>query len=469
MISAVSRIVGTALALVTIGLATRYLSKTEWGEYSIMLTLGGIFAVLAEWGLYQLLIREISRSGADEQKIVNNLFTLRLSVGLFIFALAPVLSLALPYSNQTRLGILIGMTGYWFLSGVQVLMGLFQKHLRMDKVALAEVAGRVVQLALMGVFIAMHLNFYWIVIATVLSSLANFILIVWYAKKYIKIKLAFDFDFWKKSLSQSFPLAISNVLVMIYFSTDSLFLSIFRPAAEVGIYRLPYKVLESLIFFPSMFVGLVMPVLSSSAYLNWARFKSVFQRSLDVLLIFAVPLIGGTLVLSPKIIYLLGGGRYPESSPILNILIVAVGVIFLGTLFSFALIAIEKQKKLLWISAVGSVFNVAANLIFMSLYSSRAIYVAATTTVLTESLVTVLMLVQLWRALKFLPSFYIFLKTLLAAAVMAVVLWYLSFLNIFILLVLSFPLYFFVLYLLKGFSAAEALELIKKNVPGEDL
>lgn len=466
LFSAAARVLGTALALVSIGLATRYLSKTQWGEYSIMLTFGGIFAVLAEWGLYQLLIREISRPGADEQQITDNIFTMRLVISLFIFVLAPVLSLAFPYSNEARLGILIGMAGYWLLSGVQVLMGVFQKHLRMDKAALAEIVGRAVQLVLLWVFVRMHLNFYWIVGSLVASSFANFIVIIWFAKKYVRLTLVFNLDFWKKSLHQSFPLAISNILVMIYFSTDSLFLSIFRPAAEVGIYRLPYKILESLIFFPAMFVGLVMPLLSHASNVDWLRFKNIFQRSFDVLLIFALPLIAGTIVLSPKIIYLLGGGNYPESAPIFNILIVAVGVIFLSTLFSYSLIAIEKQKKLLWISAVGSVFNVAANLVFMSIFPAQAIYIAATTTVLTETLVAIFMLVELHRAIGLAPSLSVFWKALAAAVLMALVIWQLGSLNLFIQLVLAIVLYFFMLYLFKGFSLREALDLIKKNDSG---
>jgi O-antigen/teichoic acid export membrane protein len=299
--------------------------------------------------------------------------------------------------------------------------------------------------------------------------LVNLFFVIWFVKKYVKLSLAFDFDFWKKSLKQSFPLAISNILVMIYFSTDSLFLSIFRPVAEVGVYRLPYKILESLIFFPAMFVGLVMPLLSRASFTDWPRFKNIFQRSFDILLIFAVPLVAGTIILSPKIIRLLGGGGYSESAPIFNILIIAVGTIFLGTLFSFSLIAIEKQKKLLWISAVGAVFNVAANLVFMTLYSTQAIYVAAATTVLTEALVAGLMLFELWRAIKFLPSFNIFWKTFLASALMATMLWWLNYLNLFVLLALAVLVYFLALYLLKGYSANEVFELLKKNDSGQNI
>jgi len=246
--------------------------------------------------------------------------------------------------------------------------------------------------------------------------------------------LSFDFDFWRQSLKQSFPLAVSGILIMIYFSTDSLFLSIFRPAADVGVYRLSYKILESSIFFPAMFVGLVMPPLCAAAFADWARFKEILQRAQDILLVFAVPLVLGTFMLSDGIIGLLGGNQYPESAIILNILIVAVGLIFLGTLFSYVLIALEKQKALLWISLMGAVFNVAFNLTFIPRYSYWA---AALSTVATEAMVTILMMAVVWRTIKCLPTFKVGLKAGLAGLIMAGFLKFFGSANFFLLIVLA--------------------------------
>ena len=300
----------------------------------------------------------------------------------------------------------------------------------------------------------------WIVATLIFGSLVNFLLIFWFVQRYIRVRLSFNFDFWKKSLIQSFPLAVSNILVMIYFSTDSLFLSVFNPVADVGIYRLPYKILESLIFFPSMFVGLVMPLLSQTAFFDWPRFKNIFQRSFDALIIFAVPLILGTFALSPAIINILGGGNYPESVPVLNILIIAVGIIFCSTLFSFSLIALKKQKNLMMISGIGAVFNVAANLILIPRYSYFA---AASTTVLTETLVAVLMLWSLWEYFHFLSSMKAFLKSVAAALIMTLVIWYFRSWNMFLLLALAPLVYFGPLYLIRGFSASEVLKLLEKD------
>ena len=457
IISVASRVAGTLLALATIGLITRYLTKNEWGEYSIMLTFGGIFAVLADLGLYQLMVREISKPQADEHKIASNIFSLRLFSSLFIFAAAPLVGLLFPYSEQAKLGILVGMAGFWFLADSQVLMGLFQKYLQMGRVAMAELAGRIVQLGLVWLFIKLEYGFLPIVATLTVSGAVNFILVFWWARKYCRLSLAFDWSFWKKIVEQSYPLAIASVLIMIYFSSDSLFLSALKPAADVGVYRLPYKILESLIFFPAMFVGLIMPLLARAAQADKEKFKNIFQRGSDILMVIIVPLVFGTWILSPAIIDLLGGGQYNESVAVFNILIIAVGIIFLGTLFSYVLIALEKQRSLLWISATGAIFNVAANLIFIPRYSY---YAAAITTVLTEALVAVLMAVMVYRFFRWLPSFKIIFKTLLAAAGMMAVLGFLSGWNLALLLTVATIVYFGLLYLLRAFSRAEISSLI---------
>ncbi|HCX27662.1 MAG TPA: hypothetical protein DHI91_00800 [Candidatus Portnoybacteria bacterium] len=460
IISGAARVIGTLLALVAIGLTTRYLTKTEWGEYSIMLTFGSIFAVLADGGFYQLLVREISRPGADEAKVASNIFTMKLFISFFIFALAPLVSIFFPYSTQACWGIAVGIVGFWFLSGSQVFMGIFQKYLRMDRAAIAELVGRLVQLVLIWLFIRWQLGFLWIVATLTLGGLVNFILIYQMAQKHLRVTWRFDFDFWRESFKQSYPLAISGILVMIYFSFGSLILSVFRPVAEVGIYRLAYKVLESLIFFPSMFVGLIMPILSSAALDDWARFKNILQKGYDVLMIFALPLVLGTPFVAGQTIKLLGGGLYPESIPVLNILIVAVGIIFFGTLFSFGLIALGRQKSLLWISAAGAVINLLLNFILIPRYSYTA---AAIITVGTELLVTILMAVAIWRTIHYLPGSRVALKSLLAALVMAAALWFIGSHNLLILLAVAAVVYFGVLYLVKGISVSEVRALIKKS------
>lgn len=458
IVAAGARVIGTALALVIIGCLTRYLGQTGFGQYTTILAFLYIFTVLADLGLYSICLRDISRPGADQSKIVSNAFTLRFFIGLAVFAAAPLIALFFPYSLETKLGILIGAAGFWLLSNQQVLMGVFQKYLQMDKVALTEVVSRLVQLGLVVFFIWQKMGFLWIVSALVGGALVNFGLVFFFVQKYVTVQLGFDFSFWRRLIKEALPLGLAAILVLIYFKLDTVMLSVMKSQAEVGIYGLAYKILESLIFFPAMFVGLVMPLMSKYAFTNREAFQKITQKTLDILLIIIIPLIVGTFFLSSKIITLIGGQEFILSAGVLNILIIATGIIFLGALFSNMIIALEKQKTLAYIYGFGALLNVGTNLIFIPKYSY---YGAAGTTVLTELAVTALMVVVIYQALKTCPSFRLIFKYILSAIIMALPLYFLASWNLLFLIILAILVYFGVLYLIRGFSIKEIKNLVQ--------
>ena len=170
-------------------------------------------------------------------------------------------------------------------------------------------------------------------------------------------------------------------------------------------------------------------------------------------------MIVGTFFLSDRIVVLIAGQDFILSAGVLNILIFATGIIFLGVLFSNMIISLEKQKTLAYIYAFGALFNLIANLIFIPKYSYTG---AAWTTFLTELAVTLLMVFILFRVLKTFLSFKPVLKYALAALVMALFLFYLSSLPLFLLILLAVLVYFASLYLFGGISAKEVLILVKK-------
>lgn len=461
LISAGARIIGLALSLIIVGFISRYLGQVGFGQYATILAFLYFFTVLADLGLYSICLRDISRPGADEKKIASNAFTLRFFAGLFIFSLAPLAVYFFPYASQVKLGVLIGAVGFWLMSNQQVLIGVFQKYLRMDKVALAEFLGRLIQLGLIVFFIWQKFSFLFIVSALVGGALINFLLVFFFSQKYIPLSFQFDFSFWQSLLKKSLPLALAIVFTMIYFKIDTIMLSLMKSPAEVGIYGLAYKILESLLFFPAMFVGLMMPLMSEYAFSAREKFKKITQKTLDILLLFTIPLIVGIFFLSPRIITLIAGQDFILSAGVLNILIVAAGIIFLGVLFSNMIISLEKQKSLTYIYGLGAVVNLAANFILIPKYSY---YGAAWTTVLTELIVTALMVIVLFKALKEIPSFILIIKYILAGLAMAGLLYFLADWNLFVLIILASLVYFIFLWLIKGFSIQDILIISKKDV-----
>ena len=466
IISTGARLVGVALSLVSIGFIARYLGQEGFGSYALILVFLSIFNILADFGLYSLMTREISRPGADEKKIASNIFTLRIVVLLVFLSLALAAVWFFPYPLQVKIGVAIGAVAFLFLSASQVLMGIFQKYLRTDKAALAEVIGRVVQLGLVILFVYLDLGLFAILIALIASAVSIFILNFFFVRKYVPLSLAFDFSYWKKLLKTAFPIAVSIVLTLIYFKIDSIFLSLGfinrssgNPVIDVGIYNIAYKVLEGAIFFPAMFVGLIMPLFSKFAFSDPVQFKKIFQKTLDILIIFIVPVVIGLLLLSLPIVVLIGGKDFNVSAPVLQILSIAIGLIFLGSLFGNGIIALDKQKIGAWIYFGGMVFNVIANLIFIPKYSYIG---AAVTTVFTEFLVTALMLILIWKTISYFPSFKITFKAIFAGLTMGAVIYYFQNWNIFLLIGIGIVVYFGMLYLTKGITKEEIMLLVKR-------
>lgn len=458
--STIARVLEMAIVFVTIKLTTTYLGLSGFGDYGTVLAFVYIFSVLGDFGLYSIVVRDISLAGADESRIVSGAFSIRMLLGGIVLGSAYFFSLLFPYSPVVRDGILIAAAGYWFLNGVQVLMGVFQKHLLMDRVAVAEIMGRLVQFVGIVLAVRYDLGFMFVISTVFWGAVLNFFLVIIYARKLVRIRFNLDMELWRDMLRRSFPLAVSAILVLIYFKLDTIFLSVMKGSDAVGIYSLAYKIMENLIFFPSMVVGLTMPLMSRSASEDREQFVSIMQRTLNFLLVAIVPIVLGIFAVSDKLIRLLSEPAFAAAAPVLDILTLALACIFLGALFSNAIIALKRQKDLAYIYACGAVFNVAVNLVVIPRYSY---FGAAFSTLATEFLVTALMILAIYRDIKTLPSFANLLRTGTAGLLMFAVLRALSFLDIFSMMIIGAAVYAAAALLLGAVSKEETQKLLQKR------
>src|SRR3989344_1934306 len=76
------KIFAAAIGLVTISLLSQHLAEKGFGEYSTVIAFLGVFVVLADFGLYLYVVREISKPGTDSGRVISNALGLRLNVAL---------------------------------------------------------------------------------------------------------------------------------------------------------------------------------------------------------------------------------------------------------------------------------------------------------------------------------------------------------------------------------------------------
>lgn len=442
----ITKILSTILALVAIGFITRYLGTEGFGNYSTVLAFFSFLGSAADLGLYNITAREISRPNADEPKIIGNALALRLVSSLFVFTITPVFVYFLPYPNEVKTGILIVAASFVFSTTYMVLNGVFQKNLAMDKVASAEVLGKILQLLIIVLAVKLNLGFVAIIFSVFAAMILNFTIVVAMARKYVSLSLKFDFAYWKKFLVDSIPLGFSSLIVFVYFKIDTILLSILKTSTDVGLYNAAYKVIENITFFPAMIIGLIFPLLSKHVFSDKKEFSRITNETLKVFVILLVPLVVGTVFLADGVIHLIGGEDFNASVKILRILIFAIVFIFFGNLFNNMLISSNHQKKLIKPLILCAIFNIIANLVFIPLYSYNA---AATISVLTEFFVALAGFLLVSKHIGFKPHVNNFLQILFSGFIMGLFLYVFRSTNFFFLVLGSSSLYILFLWITK--------------------
>lgn len=415
----ISKLITTAISVVMLSVLARYLGVAGFGDYSTALAFVGFVAILADMGLYTIAVREVSKQEKDEKYILSNIFTLRIVLASLFLCIAPTIGFLIPvYTYDVKIGILIASIGSFFVLLDQIFVGVFQAHLKMHIRAWTEVVARTALLLMVLYFAWQGFPLIYFFIAQGIAHGLQALLSWRLSRRIISFGLAFDIEYWKKTLYEALPLGIVIALGMVYFKVDSVMLSLMTNSETVGIYTAPYKVLEVLILFPAIFMNSVFPVISRYVQQKDDRFDASFQKSFDFMSLFAFPILVGVLLAAKGIIHLIVGEAFVGSVQVLQVLIFAVFIIFFGTVFGNFIVAAGDQKKLVPIYITSAILNIVINYALIPHYSYLG---AAFATVITEVFVCVAAFIFLYRKYRFSLSMLYSLKAALSAVVMGAV------------------------------------------------
>lgn len=451
-IQIIGKAISTLLGLAAVAIMARYLRQAGFGQYTVVFTFLSFFGIIADFGLTLVTSQMISRPEADQENLLNNLFSLRLVSAVIFLGLAPLTVLFFPYAPIIKLGVAVASLSFFFTALSQILVGFFQKNLTMAIVAAAEVISRIILLG--GVILTAYFNFglLGIIIVTVIASFLSFIMHYWFSRRYIRITWRIDLKVWREIIVKSWPLGVTIFLNLIYLRADILFLSLLKSQNEVGVYGATYKVIDVLTSLPFMFAGLILPILTAAwSAKNFANFNRVMQKSFAAMIIVAIPLIIGAQLTARPLMLLIAGGDFAQSGQILKILILAIGFIFIGCLLAHAVIALDKQKNIIGAYVFTALTSLAGYLIFIPRFSY---YGAAWVTVYSEFAIAAFSLYIVIKHSQFRPKITIVFQSLAASLIMGLSIYLLiGRLNLILVILIAGIIYLFCLYLFKGFNS----------------
>ncbi len=347
--------------------ATIWLARTlgvyGFGRISFAFTFLGYSLLLMDPGLSILGTREVARNPALSKGYVYRISYLRVLLATVAFILIATLSLLVPGMSNTK-GLIIlycislfpyALSVDWFFRGRE----------RMKHIAVSPIIAYSLYLALVLIFVRSQ-------------DYINLVPLFWFfgvsiSSLYLWIRMKGENNIknpqkqegiWK-ILKTSLPIGIGTMMTSIYFNFDITMLGFMRGAREAGLYNATYKLLMFLLLVDRVFSMVILPLFSRHYKKSRKSFEHVLSMASRAIIAVVLPLSAGGFMLALPIMGFVYGGEYTNSFTTFRLLIWALVITGVGSIYTQGLIASGNEKKYASAMIMGTLANVVLNLIMI--------------------------------------------------------------------------------------------------------
>ena len=390
-----SSIINKILHFILFLIFISYFKPEEYGVYTLAWTQVGLLLPLVDFGTTSYGLVHINDS--IERKI-RELFSLRFYLSLITFVLTISLAILFEYPSSILIPIILisfVIFANMFSGTYLILTSIKQKSYFASFVSMIFQLFLVVSL-IISVLITKKLSLVFIVTFVLynLYSLVNFILI---RREVGGLSLKINLKKWLEIIKKSFVYLLISLLAGFYSKVDVLILNFIQGKEAVGIYSAGYRFLDALMFVVTAYNVSSIPLFSK---LVKEKKINIFKNKIrkDVMLVFTIGVFIalGFYFLGPIILPLVYKNTYLQSIQVLRIIIFALPLILLTSVFLNSIYALGKAKTVIYIFLFQLIINIGLNLYFIPRYS---FFGSAYITLGGELINTLLTFIVLWRVL----------------------------------------------------------------------
>jgi O-antigen/teichoic acid export membrane protein len=444
------KIVTASIALLTVNILSRYFSVTELGDYGTIYEYLAIFGAFADMGIYTLVLREMSKKDNSPVKLYATGTMLRIIITAFSMLLAIILAFFIPayFYTNIPLGVIIGAIGTFFILMSGTVSVVLQYALKMKLYAYSMILGKII--TFLGViFVTQYLYpntdgyhsggdtpFFLILFCGLLGSFGIMIFTFYFSQKELPLTFEYNTKELKELFVKALPFGISMILTTFYFRMGFLLLGWVLPRSENGVcldtfcsdiesakYLIALRMMEVFLYFPVFFMNSMLPYLTKHSSENKEKSKKIISLSFIFIFIMSFPMAIGGFLLSTNITSLLAPNNLLTQNGVIGAdtafeyLSLALCFAFINIFASFCLIALNNQKKVLYSNLFIVTLGLIINIYFISNFGLLG---SALSTLITEFLLTILLLYQLKRVINFSFRFDSLIKIFFSCMIMGI-------------------------------------------------
>jgi O-antigen/teichoic acid export membrane protein len=420
----------TSTLLLTIAYG-RFLGDVKFGELYFAIAFVALVGFPIELGFNQQVTREVAEDPEKAQAYLWNTLLIKVTLWVPLYSIILFAARVLGYSQEQR--SIVAICGITLLTA-SIVNSFAALHYAFER-TLFPAVGMMLEKGLSACvgFILLKYGATVQTMAFVLlaGSLIDALWVAFWFFRLVGRRIVIKKAVIRKLVHTSIPFVIYGVLGVIYYRIDTVLLSLMTNAAVVGWYGAGYRLFDTLLFIPNLILNAVMYPVFVRLSGSRTALKMTVEKSMNLLLICAVPIAVLMIVAAPNIIgFLYHRAEFDNTIPVLQALAPGLVFLYINTLFSSIIISTKGERKIPIMAGIALVFNLSLNLFLIPRYQQVG---AAVVTSLTELLLLCISASFVPRYLLPKGSLKVGGKVLIAALFMALTAFFLRIFSIFIL------------------------------------
>lgn len=345
------------LGMVVLG---NYLGSSGYGNYTFYYALVPLIATLSDVGVGAIVTREIARNPDDGPRLLGD--------GLYIkAATSGVLLLIGGTLAWTTLAPLQAMLMTVVLAAALVDISqdasvwVFRAHERQDLESLLLIVSQVTWVGGILLCVALRASLVALLATAAAAFLLRLLVGAWLLSRLMyRPRFTPEWARIRRLVIQGLPFAFAMFGVVLYGRIGILMLQTLSSASQVALFNVGYMLSQPLGFISSALSLAAYPALSRYSQRGPDAIRSVLLRATKYQILIALPLTVGLLLLSDKLIPMLfHRAGFAQAAVALKVMSLALVFIFMNLMSRYLLTAMDRQGTYLWAVAAGLATNVA--------------------------------------------------------------------------------------------------------------
>ncbi len=385
MVYGVMSAVTTFALFVLYLVVARYLGAEDFGRFSFAVAFVVLFVPLLDPGLYYLTVRDVAREPDLASHYLSHVLTWKVVASPFVLLSIWIIVQFLHDSVITLQAVYlmaVSQVLHSWKDGFRPIL-LARELFDLDAISLA--IERISLLIVISVGLVSGQGLLWVCwmfVVVRIIDLAIIALVVRY--KVSPISFGGSLSVVQGLVTTAFPIGAFYMTLSVYTYIDTVMLSVLKSDLHVGWYSAAYKIYEGPVLIPAIIGTVFMPRLSRLFVDNKEAFVTLFERGIKYIVLASLAIGINGILFSEIIVGLSYGQAYENSIRVLVVLLGGLIFVFTINFLQTVMIAIDRQKVILYIALFGLVFNILLNAFLIPWYGHVG---AALATVAAEAVV----------------------------------------------------------------------------------